>query len=91
MPVDATSDTALFHEMVHAHHYTRGVRTDGTLAAGDLGGGGHVDVGVNKEEYATVGLGAYAGNPLTENAYRAEMRAANPLFADSYEHRPSYR
>ena len=68
----ATSDTALFHELVHAHHSTRGQRATGTLVLGDVGANAG-DVGVNKEEYATVGLGAYTGNALTENKYRAEQ------------------
>src|SRR5262249_2598560 len=55
LPVDITSDTSLLHEMVHAHHYTDGMRANGNLTNVDLGDG-HQDIGVGKEEYATVGL-----------------------------------
>jgi hypothetical protein len=47
----------------------------GVLAAGDAEPGpGQADIGINKEEYATVGLQAWKDDAITENAYRAERR-----------------
>ena len=76
----------LFHELVHARHYQQGTlipselvkETDATLDADkpykneDAPDG---VAGVRVEEYATVGLGDYAEDALTENKYREERRA----------------
>lgn len=80
------TDVTLFHELVHARHYQQGTlipselvkETDATLDADkpykneDAPDG---VAGVRVEEYATVGLGDYAEDPLTENKYREERRA----------------
>ena len=65
-----TSDTILFHELTHALHKRDGSRPEtlvgaeqSTISADDK---------VKQEEYNTIGLGAAANNPITENAYRAE-------------------
>jgi hypothetical protein len=69
----AGPDTTLFHELTHARHAAQGNLRTAPLTAGDVGAG-HSDIGVNSEEYATVGLGAFAGDAVTENAYRRERR-----------------
>jgi len=94
LPVDITSDTSLLHEMVHAHHMTEGSLIDpnNKLVEADLSPA-HKDIGVKKEEYATVGLGAYGNNALTENAYRSEreaIHAADNVEKAKYAKRTSY-
>lgn len=71
--VKGTSDTILYHELVHAQHVASNNYTPGRLADTDNVASPY-DVGVNKEEYATVGLGDYAGANFSENKYRAEQR-----------------
>lgn len=73
----STGDTTLFHELTHAHHITRGTTQplDQTMGAFDPHLADPGDVGVRKEEYATVGLGAHANDAMTENAYRAQQLA----------------
>jgi len=69
-----STDTVLFHELTHALHADYGVTQQGHLTESDPGlSKGHKDIGVKKEEYATVGLGAYSGLGITENAYRKEQ------------------
>jgi len=43
----------------------------GTFANGTIGGTGG-DAGIDQDEWQAVGLGKYAKERLTENAYRAE-------------------
>jgi hypothetical protein len=50
-----------YHELVHAWHIQHG-----TLARGDHGG-------VPNAEWQAVGLGPYAGQPITENKIREQM------------------
>jgi hypothetical protein len=93
----ATSDTILFHELVHAHHSGQGTArpsddTIGLLEA--IENDAAADAGVTREEYATVGLGAFAGSAISENAYRASHRTlagANAALADKYKRRSTYR
>lgn len=82
------SDVALYHELVHAYDMSqgtldkRGVNTTATSPqpqAPTVPGfniGAFVDTinGTERDEYRAVGLGPYANEPLTENAYRAERR-----------------
>ena len=74
-----TTDTVLFHELTHAGHAAAGKIQTGKLTESDTGlKAGHPDIGVNKEEYATVGLGDFADFaqfPITENAYREEQKS----------------
>lgn len=60
---------ALAHELIHAHHYLHG--SCFRAANGGLTPGGNT--GLMEEEMRTVGLGAYAGETITENAIRAEQ------------------
>jgi hypothetical protein len=95
----------LFHELVHAHHASTGTKIDNSqkVVATDANVGlGHQDIGLNREEHATVGLGAFDdGNAatLTENNYRAQQHSiqtgkdATELTANQarYLKRPTYR
>lgn len=91
------SDVALYHEMVHSLHDTRGTTdanpvssTDGVqreLQRGNVGGAmgemmnpdpkikADVDAGIMRWEHQAVGLGVYADNAISENAYRRERNA----------------
>jgi len=92
------SDVALFHEMVHALHGTRGTNdmshvqsTDGVArelrkgsAFGALGELLHLDDmridadskhPLSRHEHQAAGLGLYADDRVTENAYRRERGA----------------
>jgi NleD-like pathogen effector protein (putative zinc metallopeptidase) len=96
-PLTTTSDTALFHELVHAYHSGQGTRKKDDDVVGVLdtvfGGAADVDIGVKREEYATVGLDTFAGDALTENAYRAshrELAGSNQALADKYKKRQTY-
>ncbi len=76
----STPDTVLFHELTHAHHAAHGTTQTGTVTQRPSAHGldlHHEDVlnKVRNEEYATVGLGAFAQQPISENAYRAQMTA----------------
>ncbi|MDB4950630.1 MAG: hypothetical protein JWM27_3279 [Gemmatimonadetes bacterium] len=93
-----TSDTALLHELVHAYHGSQGtlVALANTVSMLDtLTANTHVnDTGVVQEEYATVGLGAWSGEALTENRYRASQRllaGVDQTLADKYKERETYR
>jgi hypothetical protein len=57
-------DVALFHEMTHANQAMHGTTVDGT----GTNPGGHGTA--NLRELQTSGLGPYAKDPITENAYR---------------------
>lgn len=93
-----TSDTALFHELVHAHHAGQGTMIplsekfdsiDALLGKTTT----DRDIGVRKEEYATVGLGEHAMNTETENAYRESHRTlagTDQTLKDKYKRRGSY-
>jgi Effector protein len=84
---NSRTDITLFHELVHARHYQQGTLIPSEkLVSGDEATA-DVDkpyenadapsgvAGVRLEEYATVGLGAFAEDPVTENRYREERRA----------------
>lgn len=90
-----TSDTVLLHEMIHAYHNLQGSnKGDATIKASDTGvGSGHKDIGVKQEEYATTGLGDFADQNITENAYRNQQRAIQPTqqLQDRYKERQTYR
>ena len=77
------SDVVLFHELTHARHMQGGDVPAEIGETGDVLGYPSVDemglnatdpgdVNVIAEEYATVGLDAWADDPRTENGYRAE-------------------
>lgn len=89
------TDTTLYHELVHAFHYQGGTqKAHGAVVGQDTDAGTPVppvdptDAGVPLEEYATVGLGPYAGARFTENKYRAERRG---LGEADVVHRPYYK
>jgi hypothetical protein len=64
------SDVILAHEMAHAMH-----ETQGTMAPSTTVGGTGPDRNVAQYEHQAAGLGAYASDPNTENAYRRERIA----------------
>jgi hypothetical protein len=70
------SDISLAHEMAHAIQITQGLADPGTVNGelGPKGGGGRLegDRGVKRQEHQATGIGIYADDPLTENAYRRE-------------------
>ncbi len=86
--MEARSDVALYHELVHAYDISRGTRDTRTvdpdaaahqereLLTSGFHVGGFIDAatGTHRDEYRAVGLGPYAHEPLTENAYRAERQ-----------------
>lgn len=80
--VMSTGDTALFHELTHAHHITHGTKLDSSQTYGGAGR----DAGQRLEELATVGLGGHEGELLTENEYRRERAQLDP----SVQQRPTY-
>jgi hypothetical protein len=69
------SDVVLFHEMTHALHGVQGVAPNTNQAPADAAHRLDKHDQVQGDEYPTVGLGKYANDPITENAYRAERRA----------------
>jgi hypothetical protein len=96
---NARTDTTLFHELVHAHHVQNKtlLDKDDLVAEADVthaadkpfAGSGLAagqQIGVPKEEYQTVGLGAYAGDGFNENTYRKQRRAMGEEVAN----RPQY-
>jgi|GEM_PF-3741058 len=95
---DRRTDVTLFHELVHTHHYQSGTAmTDGKLVSAE-DAVAPVDQpyetddgpkGVREEEYFTVGLGKYADERFTENAYRGERRQLGEEIElrDYYTHR----
>ena len=96
-PLTTTSDTALFHELVHAHHSGQGTRKRDSDVIDVLdtvfGGAADVDIGLKREEYATVGLDTFAHDFLTENSYREshrELARFNPERANKYKKRQTY-
>ena len=74
----ATGDTSLFHELVHALHFTRGTKMPDDLVMSSRYADPQAqpvsasDDGLRAEEYATAGLGLWATDYLTENQYRRE-------------------
>jgi hypothetical protein len=72
------SDVSLFHELTHALHGVNGTTQPGGLTekeALDALQRGDMPTNPNlREEYATIGIGPFAGAPGTENAYRDERR-----------------
>lgn len=87
-----SSDTILFHELTHALHGTTATSPFGKLTSKDLGED-HRDIGIKKEEYATVGLGKWANDPITENRYRAQQRLLQKTEEgrQRYDPRKTYR
>jgi hypothetical protein len=74
------SHVALFHELVHAYHYTTGTSAGGRLTAEQAVHAG--DVGISMSEYQATGLDTNDEVPgtqfaqteeFTENAYRAQL------------------
>ncbi len=94
-PLPSTSDTVLLHEMIHAYHSAQGTKIDNTqkVGVGDVDLLSLNDVGVNKEEYATVGLGTHKDDEVTENKYRAShkiLAGTNVALSNKYNRRTSY-
>ncbi|MCD1257597.1 hypothetical protein B5M42_001935 [Paenibacillus athensensis] len=96
--VSTTSDTALFHELTHAYHSFEGKKKKSddkidlvdVLSQDDLK---FKDIGVKREEHATVGLGTFKDDEVTENKYRQYHRDlvyGNSTEEDKYKHRGSY-
>lgn len=83
-PVPVTSDTILYHEMVHANHMRSGDEDTSTLNARTAVH--RKDIGVRGWEYQAVGLGSHANDPYSENRYRAERTA----MGDKQMQRPRY-
>ncbi len=76
------SDTILMHEGNHALKMTQGMcdprtvaKTDNKLNSRDPLMAQDARSGISRTEHQAVGLGLYAKDPMTENAYRAERRA----------------
>lgn len=76
------SDTILMHEGNHALKMTEGMcdprtvaRTDNKLDPRDPLMAQDARSGISRTEHQAVGLGLYANDPMTENAYRAERKA----------------
>jgi hypothetical protein len=73
---NARSDVLLFHELAHALHGVKGERQGQPVPTDELAPNDFP--GISLEEYATMGIGRFAGDPrfaLNENAYRRERRA----------------
>jgi hypothetical protein len=74
------SDVAMFHELTHALHDTRGATDTSTVEASDAAGPSAAGIaadaqfGVSRYEHQAVGLGRHADNPISENVYRRERR-----------------
>ena len=66
------SDVALYHEMTHAMHNVNGTRAEGTVSNGPKP---DIDSSKNNSEHQATGLGDWANDPITENAYRRERNA----------------
>lgn len=62
------SDVTLFHELTHAYQSTNNNWAQGDVDVPE----GHVDHGVANSEYQAAGLGEYAANQYSENAYRRD-------------------
>ncbi len=67
------SDVTLYHELVHARDNAYGTMVDGTVQAGDGADGWDVNH-VPRLEHRAAGLGLFAGEDVSENAYRAARR-----------------
>ncbi len=65
---DHRSDVTLFHELTHAYTMLNGTVAPIEATVQDAG----TDHGVELMEYQAAGLGAYAGNQYSENAYRRD-------------------
>ena len=59
-------DATLFHELTHAYQSARGAFATGSVDSYAPGDGGEID----RSEYQAVGLGDFASERYTENAYR---------------------
>jgi hypothetical protein len=91
------SDISLFHELVHTYHIQYGTVIPSNELISEKDAVDPVDQpyeikadnnetnpikkGVRWEEYYTVGLGKYAGEPITENAYRKARQALGEKIA----------
>lgn len=74
-------DAVMFHELTHALHNLRGTRDADPVEAGD---GVASDTGRTlREEHQTIGIGAYEGEYLSENTYRAQRRAMGSDLPDA--------
>ncbi len=81
-----TSDIILAHEMAHARHQTQGTLASGTIQQDSVIPAGDPDIGTRNWEHQAAGLGHYANDPLTENAYRRDLNA----IGRNVPQRPSY-
>ena len=68
--VEYTGDITLFHELAHAYHETTGTVARGVVSPDEAAH--ELDVGLDREEYYTTGLGDDALGYLSENQYRFE-------------------
>lgn len=81
------SDVAMYHEMMHAYTDTRGISDLGNVQVGDAPASGPAQTaaqqagvdsdannGLARAEHQAAGLGVYANESMSENAYRAERR-----------------
>lgn len=80
-------DVAMFHEMMHAYTDTQGITDLGNVQVGDAPSSGAAQTaaqqagvdfdagqGVARAEHQAAGLGVFANERLSENAYRADRR-----------------
>ena len=58
--------------MTHAMHNVNGTRAEGTVSNGPKP---DIDSSKNNSEHQATGLGDWANDPITENAYRRERNA----------------
>ena len=83
--IPTRGDISLAHELIHAHHITHGTRIDPNVNVGD-DAVTEGDRDERMEEYATVGLGKYRDDFLTENNYRLERRCLGEDVEDRFQY-----
>lgn len=81
-----TSDIILMHEMAHARHQTQGTLASGTIQQDSVIPAGDPDIGTMNWEHQAAGLGHWANDRYTENAYRRDRQS----LGDNIPLRPSY-
>lgn len=81
-----TSDIILMHEMAHARHQTQGTLASGQIQQDAVIPAGDPDIGTNNWEHQAAGLGHWANDRFTENAYRRDRQS----LGDTIPLRPSY-
>lgn len=81
-----TSDIILMHELAHARHQTQGTLASGTIQQDGVIPAGDPDIGTNSWEHQAAGLGHWANDRYTENAYRRDRQS----LGETIPLRPSY-